>query len=379
MSARTGSRYGVARKPVPRWVPGLADQLDQACRDARGAARRGPARTPAPGRGWPGCRGRSRPSACDELAPATRRARPSASSRVPRGVVGVAEHLGDPRREPHAERCRYAVATSALSPATKAPKSPTSTPGSSHSPQWKPVSHRYSSCGAGSGRARRARGCRRSRATARRSRPSAIIAGHGSASSRSSPYARYSSHGTMTAASPQPGGPVEDARSGRRGPSAGGTGDMLATRAVGPLVGREVAQPLRARTRPRRRGTPRSGAKICQSPVQPARSRCGQSVGMSHALPRKLHTAASCSRLTARRCTRTSRCAAGRCARRRRVTSSRRQRPGGPRSRTYWKPCVVCRGSKTSPGARPTTTSSTCPAGSGCGQDREVDGAGGRS
>ena len=35
------------------------------------------------------------------------------------------------------------------------------------------------------------------------------------------------------------------------------------------------------------------GAKICQSPVQPARSRCGQSVGTSQMLDRSDHTAAS--------------------------------------------------------------------------------------
>ena len=40
------------------------------------------------------------------------------------------------------------------------------------------------------------------------------------------------------------------------------------------------------------------GAKICQSPVQPARSRCGQSVGMSHMFDRRDHTTASWSRLT---------------------------------------------------------------------------------
>ena len=38
------------------------------------------------------------------------------------------------------------------------------------------------------------------------------------------------------------------------------------------------------------------GTNSCQSPVQPRRSRVGQSVGMSQALPRKLHTAASCRR-----------------------------------------------------------------------------------
>ena len=108
------------------------------------------------------------------------------------------------------------------------------------------------------------------------------------------------------------------------------------------------------------------GAKICQSPVQPARSRCGQSVGMSQTFDRRDHTTASWSRLmrsslqpnqpSLRRseCTTTP------------LTSPGSSGPGWPSTRTYRKPCVVNRGSNTSPPPAE-TTSSTCPSGNGSG------------
>src|SRR5262249_46395667 len=43
--------------------------------------------------------------------------------------------------------------------------------------------------------------------------------------------------------------------------------------------------------------------------------------------------------------------------------------PGWPSTRTYWKPCVVCRGSKTSPSRPAETTWSTMPAASGWGRN----------
>src|SRR4051794_41287381 len=43
-------------------------------------------------------------------------------------------------------------------------------------------------------------------------------------------------------------------------------------------------------------------------------------------------------------------------------TSSTVSSPGWPSTRTYWKPCVVRRGSKTSPGTPAETTTSTWPA-----------------
>ena len=74
-----------------------------------------------------------------------------------------------------------------------------------------------------------------------------------------------------------------------------GSGAMLGTRPSGhwSAGGRAATSP---RSRRRRRGRRPSGTNSCQSPVQPARSRCGQSVGTSQALSRKLQTAASCSR-----------------------------------------------------------------------------------
>jgi hypothetical protein len=120
------------------------------------------------------------------------------------------------------------VATSDLSARANAGKSVTVTPGSIHSPQWKPLSHRYRSCAAGSGRAAARSGCRLPAAAPAANRTQAVIARHISASSDVSPYAWYRSQGTDTTASPQPAEPCSPP-SGPSKPSDGGQGDMFAT------------------------------------------------------------------------------------------------------------------------------------------------------
>ena len=99
----------------------------------------------------------------------------------------------------------------------------------------------------------------------------------------------------------------------------------------------------------------------CQSPAQPARSRWGQSVGISQALSRKDQSVMSWSvfsRSSLQRnqpvrrrsvCTTTP------------VTSSGVNGPGWPSMRANWKPWVVWRGSKTSPGVPAATTWSIMP------------------
>ena len=62
-----------------------------------------------------------------------------------------------------------------------------------------------------------------------------------SASTSVRPVARYSSHGTCTAASPQPAAPWPSLQIGRVG---AGVGDDVGDRAAVELVGFEVAQPL---------------------------------------------------------------------------------------------------------------------------------------
>ena len=81
------------------------------------------------------------------------------------------------------------MATSDLSARANAGKSAVIPPGSSHSPQWKPVSHRYRSCAAGSGRAAARSGCRPPAAAAAANRTQAVMVPHVSRSSEVSPYA----------------------------------------------------------------------------------------------------------------------------------------------------------------------------------------------
>ena len=104
----------------------------------------------------------------------------------------------------------------------------------------------------------------------------------------------------------------------------------------------------------------------CQSPAQPARSRWGQSVGISQALSRNDQSVMSWSvfsRSSLQRnqpvrrrsvCTTTP------------VTSSGVSGPGWPSMRANWKPWVVWRGSKTSPGVPAATTWSIMPTCRGC-------------
>ncbi len=101
----------------------------------------------------------------------------------------------------------------------------------------------------------------------------------------------------------------------------------------------------------------------CQSPVNPDRSRCGQSVGMSQALSRRLHTAASCRALSRSSSQPNHPVSARSVCTTTAVTSVAPSGPGCPSTCTYRKPWVVCRGSNTSPGRPAETTSSTWPAG----------------
>lgn len=129
---------------------------------------------------------------------------PSAIARKGRGWSSASPSTPATRTTVAADRCRYAVETSDLSARVKAGKSVTVTPGSSHSPQWKPVSHRYRSCRAGSGRTAARPGCRPLAAAAAAYRTYAVIAPHISRSSDVSPYAWYRSQDADTTTSPQP-------------------------------------------------------------------------------------------------------------------------------------------------------------------------------
>ena len=107
-------------------------------------------------------------------------------------------------------------------------------PGSHHSPQWKPVSQRKVSCGAGSGRAATREAWRPLAARVAAKSTHAVIESKLSARRSRSPYSTQVSQGTMTAASPQPAEPVMKAAmslSWVAGPW--GSGRMLGTRPSG--------------------------------------------------------------------------------------------------------------------------------------------------
>ena len=92
-----------------------------------------------------------------------------------------------------------------------------------------------------------------------------------------SPYASYTAHGTIVAASAQP------ARPNRSRPFEHDVRDDARHAQHRVLLEREVPQPARARTPRRRTACEPVGANAWASPVQPSRSsRCGQSVGHGH-------------------------------------------------------------------------------------------------
>ena len=139
-------------------------------------------------------------------------------------------------------------------------------------------------------------GCRCPRRPSRSTRSSQrTIVGQSSSSTAVSPYSSYSSHGTSTTASPQPAEPFSVRE------EAGALGDRhrrhVAERCRRPTGRRRGRAATSPRSRRRRRGTPRSARRAASRRSSPRARGCGQSVGMSQALPRKLHTAASCSRL----------------------------------------------------------------------------------
>ncbi len=152
------------------------------------------------------------------------------------------EHLGRSCGD-MADRCRYAVATIAV--VERSGRGSAATSGSSHSPKWKPVSQRYRLVRRGDrSTLRPGPGAAADAALPSRTRPSAASTGAARRSASTSPYARQSSHGTSTAASPQPAEPAE--RSSKTTPDgrfAARVGDHRGHAPVGPLVGRQVAQP----------------------------------------------------------------------------------------------------------------------------------------
>ena len=122
-------------------------------------------------------------------------------------------------------------------------KSCGSPPGSSHSPQWKPVSQRYCSCGAGSALPATRSGCRSLRGhpldpvePAHHRRPQLLEHRDVAVLLVAAPTA------PAPTASPQPAEPFIFSRKPVR--SATGIGAMLPTVPSVPLAGREVAQPL---------------------------------------------------------------------------------------------------------------------------------------
>ena len=124
-----------------------------------------------------------------------------------------------------------------------------------------------------------------------------------------------------------------------------------------------------ARSRRRRRGTPRWGRTAASRRSSPPARGSGSRSGCRRrcrgsSTPRPRAAGSSRSSLQANQprgrrsvCTTTP------------VTSSAVERSGWPSIRTYWKPCVVSRGSKTSPSTPAETTSSTWPALSGSGRN----------
>src|SRR4029078_5373065 len=102
--------------------------------------------------------------------------------------------------------------------------------------------------------------------------------------------------GALTTTSPHPAEPLS-APSRPSKPSAGGHGEMLPTPPSPRWSSATSLSHLRLKASTSYRYAA-VGVKICQSPVQPARSRCGQSVGMSHMFDRREHTTASWRRLT---------------------------------------------------------------------------------
>ena len=292
MSASTGSRYGVARKPVPRWVSGLADQLDEPVGD-RPAAASGGTRSKASARTWLAwVSGVSRPSASRYSACQAARAC-SLQLGVPDGVVGSAEHLGDRGPAGRALWAKYAVATSPLSAATKAAEVVDLLAG------LEPLAPVEAGVPRGTARAAPARdgappgrGAAASRAIRSARSSQRTIVGHSSSSTCDVAV------GAVELPRHDDGGVAPAGRAVEEGdralpalaPAWRGSCSRRCRRATGRRRRRAATW---RRSRRRRRGTRRSARTAASRRSTAARSRCGQSVGTSQALSRRLHTAAS--------------------------------------------------------------------------------------
>ena len=362
-------RQQVAAWPGSRCRGGCpALRISSTSRSATAGRSSSGTRSKASARTWLACvSGVSRPSASEVLGP-PRVADVLGELGVPGGVVGPARA---PRRSgPSAGRCaRRTPSRRRPCPRRRRRRSRRRPrPGTSHSPQWKPVSQRYRSCGAGSGRPRGTVGV-------------PLVPGHPLDAVQPGHHRRpqlveelHVAVGAVQLPRHDDGRVAPAGRAVQEGDRAlpalaAGAGAHVGDRcrrATGPRRRRAATW---WRSRRRRRGTRRSARTAASRRSTPARSRCGQSVGTSQALPRRLQTAASWKRSSrsslqenqpVRRmsvCTTTPR------------TSSAVRSSGWPSMRTYWKPCVVRRGSNTSPGTPAETTWSTWPAGSGSGRN----------
>ncbi len=349
MSASTGQQVRRGEEAGAEVGVGLADQLDQPVGDRRPQLGRHQVERQRPHVVGLGVRRQPAvgvevlrlPGGPHLLAPA--RAYRAASSSRP-STRGDAGH--------QARRCRRRT-PSPRRPCRRRrtrPSGPGPSPGSSHSPQWKPVSHRYRSCGAGSRPARGPRAGAAARGAIRSARSSQrTIVGHSSSS-------------TCDVAV----GAVDLPRHDHRGVAPAGRAVQEGDRPLPALVARAsgscwrpcrraTGRPRRraatwSRSRRRRRGTPRSARTAASRRSSRAARGAGSRWGCRRRCRGSSRRRPRGSGRAARRSRRTSRCGAGRCARRRRGRRRRSGRPGWPSIRTYRNPCVVRRGSKTSPG-----------------------------
>ena len=209
------------------------------------------------------------------------------------GVLVAAEHAGDPGHQPRrcarSRRWRRRPCRRRRRPGSRRGPRPAraTRPSGSRCPTGTARAARGSG-GAPPGPGAAARG-----PSARPGPASATIVGHSSSRTcgvavRAVQLPRHDDRGVAPA-----GRAVEEGDRALPALAAGGGADVR-DGAVGPLVGGDVAQPLRRRSRRRRRGTRRSARTAASRRSSRPRSRCGQSVGMSQALSRRLQTAASC-------------------------------------------------------------------------------------
>ena len=325
VAAWTGSRCRGGRRPR-RSARRVARRRD--CRSSSGTSPNARART---GLAW--VSGRRRAVGVEELGPpggqrAGRRAR----------GTGAASSSAPSSSADRGQRCRPTGAGTPwrrrTCPARRRPGSRSMlAPGSSHSPQWNPVSQRYCSCGSGvRPRAARGRGGGPRRPSAPRSRatppsPATARASRSTVAVGLVEVPRHEHHRVAPA-----GRAVAAARAGRRSPRPAASGTCWRTQPSAHWSTAQVAQPLAREAgdvvevgRGRGEDLPVTG---------PAGPLALRAVGGDVA--RRCRGSDHTDRLVqpvdaARRCTRTSRCAAGRCARRRRSRRRGRADPGGPR------------------------------------------------